>query len=113
LIHNNQYGCIHEIEPSYSLRATVLFECGSPSGRSIEPHVFLVAQGIEDCDDLSLAAAALGLFVAMHSGNHSAGKALREGIEGKLTEKVDLTEDVNKDIVERLMAPKKRVRQQP
>ena len=40
------------------------------------------------CDDLTLAAAgALGLFVAMHSGSHSAGKELREGIEGKLTER--------------------------
>jgi len=64
------------------------------------------------CDDLSLAAAgALGLFVAMHSGSHSAGKELREGIEGKLTEKIDFTVDVNKDIVQRFMAARKRVEQ--
>jgi hypothetical protein len=64
------------------------------------------------CDDLTLAAAgALGLFVAMHSGSHSAGKELREGIEGKLTEKIDLTVDVNKGIVQRLMAARKRASQ--
>ena len=47
----------------------------------------------------------------MHSGSHSAGIELREGIEGKLAEKIDLTVDVNKDIVERLMAARKRVTQ--
>ncbi len=38
-------------------------------------------------------------------------KGTREGIEGKLTEKIDLTVDVNKDIVQRLMAARKRVAQ--
>jgi hypothetical protein len=62
-----------------------------------------IRKKFKDCDDLSLAAAgALGLFVAMGEGSHSAAKELREGIEGKLTEKIDLTVDVNRDVVERL-----------
>ena len=65
-----------------------------------------------DCDDLTLSAnGALGLWLAMGRGNHSAARELREGIEGKLTEKIDLTVDVNKDIVQRLMAARKRVAQ--
>jgi hypothetical protein len=39
-----------------------------------------------------------------NSERHSAARELRERIEGKLTEKIDLTVDVNKDIVQRLMA---------
>ena len=66
----------------------------------------------KDCDDVSLAAnGALGLWLAMGRGNHSAARELREGIEGKLTEKIDLAVDVNKDIVERRMAARKRIAQ--
>jgi hypothetical protein len=69
-----------------------------------------IRKKFEDCDELSLAAAgALGLFVAMHSGSHSAGKELREGVEGKLSEKIDLTVDVNRDVVERLQAARQRI----
>jgi hypothetical protein len=42
-------------------------------------------------------------------GSHSAAKELREGIEGKLTEKIDLTVDVNRDVVERLQAERNRL----
>jgi hypothetical protein len=60
--------------------------------------------------DLSLAAAgALGLFVATGEGNHSAAKELREGVEGKLAEKVELAVDANKDVVERLLAARMRL----
>jgi hypothetical protein len=69
-----------------------------------------IRKKFKDCDDLSLAAAgALGLFVAMGAGSHSAAKELREGIEGKLTEKIDLTTDVNRDVVERLRAARDRL----
>jgi hypothetical protein len=69
-----------------------------------------IRKKFKDCDDLSLAAAgALGLFVAMGEGSHSAARELREGIEGKLTEKIDLTSDVNRDIVERLQAARDRL----
>ena len=89
---------------------------GNPGGRFANVRVSELPARIRKkfagCDDLTLAAAgALGLFVAMHSGSHSAGKELREGIEGKLTEKIDLTVDVNKDIVQRLMAARKRASQ--
>ena len=47
----------------------------------------------------------------MGRGNHAAARELREGIEGKLTEKIDLTVDVNKDIVQRLKAARKRIAQ--
>jgi hypothetical protein len=53
----------------------------------------------------------LTVDAGMGRGNHSAARELREGIEGKLTEKIDLTVDVNKDIVQRLMAARKRVAQ--
>jgi hypothetical protein len=69
-----------------------------------------IRKKFKDCDDLSLAAAgALGLFVAMGEGNHSAAKELREGVEGKLAEKVELAVDVNKDVVERLLAARMRL----
>jgi hypothetical protein len=69
-----------------------------------------IRKKFKDCDDLSLAAAgALGLFVAMGEGNHSAAKELREGVEGKLAEKVELAVDVNKDVVGRLLAARMRL----
>jgi hypothetical protein len=69
-----------------------------------------IRKKFKDCDDLSLAAAgALGLFVAMGEGSHSAAKEIREGIEGKLAEKIDLSIDVNRDVVERLQAARNRL----
>jgi hypothetical protein len=69
-----------------------------------------IRKKFKDCDDLNLiAAGALGLFVAMGEASHSAAKELREGIEGKLTEKIDLTIDVNRDVVERLKAARDRL----
>jgi hypothetical protein len=69
-----------------------------------------IRKKFKDCDDLSLAAAGpLGLFVAMGEGNHSAAKELREGVVGKLAEKVELAVDVNKDVVERLLAARMRL----
>jgi hypothetical protein len=65
---------------------------------------------IKDCDDLSLAAnGVLGLYLAMGEGSHSAAKEIRESLEGKLTEKIDLTIDVNRDVVERLQAARNRL----
>jgi hypothetical protein len=69
-----------------------------------------IRKKFKGCDDLSLAAAgALGLFVAMGEGSHSAAKEIRESLEGKLTEKIDLTIDVNRDVVERLQAARNRL----
>jgi hypothetical protein len=45
----------------------------------------------------------------MGEGSHSAAKELREGVEGKLTEKIDLSIDVNRDVVERLQAARNRL----
>jgi hypothetical protein len=45
----------------------------------------------------------------MDEGNHSAAKELREGVEGKLAEKVELAVDVNKDVVGRLLAARMRL----
>jgi hypothetical protein len=45
----------------------------------------------------------------MSEGNHSAAKELREGVEGRLAEKVELTVDVNKDVVERPLAARMRL----
>jgi hypothetical protein len=68
-----------------------------------------IRRRLQDREGLSLAAnGVLGLYLSMGEGSHSAGKELREGIEGKLTERIDLTVDVNKDVVERLQAARKR-----
>jgi hypothetical protein len=62
-----------------------------------------IRKRLKDGEGLSLAAnGVLGLYLSMGEGSHSAAKELREGIEGKLTAKIDLTVDVNRDVVERL-----------
>jgi hypothetical protein len=69
-----------------------------------------IRKKLKDREGLSLAAnGVLGLYLAMGEGSHSAAKELREGIEGKLTEKIDLTTDVNRDVVERLRAARNRL----
>jgi hypothetical protein len=69
-----------------------------------------IRKKFKDCDDLSLGAlGALGLFVAMGQGNHAAAKEIREGVEGKLAERVELAVDVNKDVVARLLAARMRL----
>jgi hypothetical protein len=69
-----------------------------------------IRKRFKDREELSLAAnGVLGLYLSMGEGSHSAAKELREGIEGKLTEKIDLTVDVNKDIVEWLQAARNRL----
>jgi hypothetical protein len=70
----------------------------------------LIRKRLKDREGLSLAAnGVLGLYLAMGEGNHSAAKELREGVEGKLAEKVELAVDVNKDVVERLLAARMRL----
>jgi hypothetical protein len=69
-----------------------------------------IRKRLKDPEGLSLAAnGVLGLYLAMGEGSHSAAKELREGIEGKLTEMIDLTTDVNRDVVERLRAARNRL----
>jgi hypothetical protein len=69
-----------------------------------------IRKKLKDREGLSLAAnGVLGLYLSMGEGSHSAAKELREGVEGKLTEKIDLTVDVNRDVVERLQAARTRL----
>jgi hypothetical protein len=69
-----------------------------------------IRKRLKDREGLPLAAnGVLGLYLAMGEGSHSAAKELRQGVEGKLTEKIDLTIDVNRDVVERLQAARTRL----
>jgi hypothetical protein len=54
-------------------------------------------------------AVAMGTIRSAVKGNQAAAKELREGIEGKAREQIELSVDVNKDVVERLLEARRRV----
>jgi hypothetical protein len=70
-----------------------------------------IRRELKQQEGLSLAAAGtLALYVSMCQGNPRAAKEIMDRLEGRVKQQVelDLTVDVNKDVVERLQAARKR-----